>query len=93
MITIGFAKPEGGTGGYARFIAICPLGWKYGQTVAQAPGAPLPKQTFPLQRDAKGVLGQGTSVALKKKPLPVFQAAASLCEVLNLFISLGPREN
>jgi kynurenine formamidase len=56
LITIGFAKPEGGTGGYARYIAICPPGWKYGQTVAQAPGAPLPKQPFPLQRDAKGVL-------------------------------------
>ena len=24
LITIGFAKPEGGTGGYARYIAICP---------------------------------------------------------------------
>ena len=56
LITIGFAKPEGGTGGYARYIAICPPGWKYGQTVAQAPGAPLPKQPFPLRRDANGVL-------------------------------------
>jgi len=56
LITIGFAKPEGGTGGYARYIAICPPGWQYGRTVAQAPGAPLPKQPFPLRRDVKGVL-------------------------------------
>jgi hypothetical protein len=56
LINIGFAKPEGGTGGYARYIAICPPGWKHGQTVAQAPGAPLPKQPFPLRRDANGVL-------------------------------------
>jgi kynurenine formamidase len=56
LITIGYAKPQGGTGGYARYIAICPPGWKYGQTVAQAPGAPLHKQPFPLRRDASGVL-------------------------------------
>lgn len=56
LITIGFAKPQGGTGGYARYIAICPSGWKYGKTVAEAPGAPLPKQPFPLRRDGNGVL-------------------------------------
>jgi kynurenine formamidase len=56
LITIGFAKPEGGTGGYARYVAICPPGWKYGKTVAEAPGAPLAKQPYPLRRDANGVL-------------------------------------
>ena len=56
LITIGFAKPEGGTGGYARYIAICPSNWKYGKTVAEAPGAPLPKQPYPLRRDGNGVL-------------------------------------
>jgi kynurenine formamidase len=56
LIAIGFAKPEGGTGGYARYVAICPPGWKYGQTIAEAPGAPLPKQPNPLRRDANGVL-------------------------------------
>jgi len=56
LITIGFAKPQGGTGGYARYIAICPSGWKHGKTVAEAPGAPLPKQPFPLRRDGNGVL-------------------------------------
>jgi kynurenine formamidase len=56
LISIGFAKPEGGTGGYARYVAICPPDWKYGKTVTEAPGAPLPKQPFPLRRDANGVL-------------------------------------
>ncbi|MCP4691962.1 MAG: cyclase family protein [Desulfobacterales bacterium] len=56
LVTIGFAKPEGGVGGYARYIAICPPDWKYGQTIAGAPGAPLPKQPHPLRRDENGVL-------------------------------------
>lgn len=56
LVAIGFAKPEGGTGGYARYVAICPPDWKYGQSVLEAPGAPLPKQPAPLRRDANGVL-------------------------------------
>jgi hypothetical protein len=45
-----------GSTGYARYIAICPPGWQYGKTVLEAPGAPLPKQPYPLRRDANGVL-------------------------------------
>jgi kynurenine formamidase len=56
LIAIGFAKPLGGSGGYARYIAICPPDWKYGKSVLEAPGAPLPKQPHPLRRDANGVL-------------------------------------
>ncbi len=56
LVAIGFAKPEGGTGGYARYIAICPPDWQYGVSVLEAPGAPLPKQPYPLRRDANGVL-------------------------------------
>jgi kynurenine formamidase len=56
LITIGFAKPEGGSGGYARYIAICPPDWKYGVSVLESPGAPLPKQLYPLRRDQNGVL-------------------------------------
>jgi kynurenine formamidase len=56
LISIGFAKPQGGTGGYARFIAIAPADWPQGVTVAQAPGAPLPRQTAPLRRDDHGVM-------------------------------------
>ena len=56
LISIGFAKPEGGSGGYARYIAICPPDWKYGVSVLESPGAPLPKQPYPLRRDQNGVL-------------------------------------
>jgi kynurenine formamidase len=56
LITIGFAKPLGGSGGFARYIAICPPDWKYGNSVVETPGAPLPKQPHPLRRDANGVL-------------------------------------
>ncbi|MGH6961479.1 MAG: cyclase family protein, partial [Dongiaceae bacterium] len=47
LIAIGFAKPLGGTGGYARFIAIAPADWTEGVSVIEAPGAPLPKQPYP----------------------------------------------
>ena len=56
LVAIGFAKPEGGTGGYARYIAICPPDWPYGVSVLDAPGAPLPVQPHPLRRDERGVL-------------------------------------
>ena len=56
LIAIGFAKPKGGVGGYARYIAICPPDWPHGVSVLDAPGAPLPKQLHPLKRDANGVL-------------------------------------
>ncbi|MBD2580255.1 cyclase family protein [Oscillatoria sp. FACHB-1406] len=56
LVAIGFAKPEGGTGGYARYIAICPPDWSYGVSVLESPGAPLPVQPYPLRRDKRGVL-------------------------------------
>lgn len=56
LIVIGFAKPEGGTGGYARYVAVCPSNWKYGKSVQELPGAPLPKQPHPNKRDKDGVL-------------------------------------
>jgi kynurenine formamidase len=56
LIIIGFAKPEGGTGGYARYIAVCPPDWQYGKSILELPGAPLPKQSQPLKRDKNGVL-------------------------------------
>ncbi|MBS7542888.1 cyclase family protein [Ancylobacter oerskovii] len=55
LVTIGFAKPLGGSGGYARYIAIAPADWKEGVSVLDAPGAPLPTQAAPLKRDADGV--------------------------------------
>ncbi|MCB4771840.1 cyclase family protein [Ancylobacter sp. Lp-2] len=55
LVTIGFAKLLGGSGGYARYIAIAPADWKEGVSVLDAPGAPLPTQTAPLKRGADGV--------------------------------------
>lgn len=56
LIIIGFAKPKGGTGGFARYIAIAPSDWPYGVSVNEVPGAPLPIQPFPLKRDINGVM-------------------------------------
>lgn len=52
LVAIGYPKFKGGTGGYARYVAICPQDWKYG--VAPGAGdAPLPKSNHPLHWDAK----------------------------------------
>ena len=56
LVSLGFAKVRGGTGGYLRLVAICPPDWPYGVSVADAPGAPLPTQPHPLRRGADGVL-------------------------------------
>jgi kynurenine formamidase len=56
LVAIGFAKPKGGTGGYARYIAICPSDWEHGVTMDEVPGAPLPEHDHPLRRDETGVL-------------------------------------
>jgi kynurenine formamidase len=53
LVTMGFPKFQGGVGGYARFIAICPPDWKYGVSVGQVPESPLPKASKPLHWDAK----------------------------------------
>ena len=59
LVAIGFARPEGGTGGLARFVAVTPATWRYGVTIADAPGAPLPRQPAPLARGADNVLRPG----------------------------------
>ena len=51
LVAIGFPKFGGGTGGYARFIAICPPDWGYGVSIDPAQESPLPKQTRPLVWD------------------------------------------
>jgi kynurenine formamidase len=53
LITIGYPKFQGGLGGYARYIAICPPDWQYGITVGEVPEAPLPKSDKLLQWDAE----------------------------------------
>ncbi|WP_309381302.1 cyclase family protein [Cerasicoccus frondis] len=59
LVAIGYAKPLGGTGGFARYIAICPPDWPFGVSVEEAPGAPLPVAGVPLRRNAQGVLTPG----------------------------------
>jgi len=56
LIVIGFAKPLGGTGGYARYVAVAPSDWPHGVSIDEVPGAPLPMQENPLKRDEFGVL-------------------------------------
>ena len=56
LIVIGFAKPLGGTGGYARYVAIAPADWEQGVSIDEMPGAPLPMQANPLKRDELGVM-------------------------------------
>ncbi len=47
LVTIGFAKFQGGTGGYARFVAICPAGWEFG--VEARDDAPMGRMKTPLR--------------------------------------------
>ena len=56
LVTIGFAKFEGGSGGFARYVAIAPASWPFGVTLAQESGAPLPPHRNALRRGADGVL-------------------------------------
>lgn len=51
LIAIGYPKFQGGLGGYARYIAICPPDWQYGVTVGEVPEAPLPKMDKALHWD------------------------------------------
>jgi kynurenine formamidase len=53
LVAIGFPKLQGGTGGYARFIAICPPDWKYGVSVGELPEAPMRMYGEPLHWDSK----------------------------------------
>jgi kynurenine formamidase len=56
LIAIGFAKFKGGTGGFARYIAIAPASWPHGVTIEEQSGAPLPTHEHPLRRGPDGVL-------------------------------------
>jgi kynurenine formamidase len=52
LVAIGFPKIKGGTGGYARYVAICPPEWPHGTTIGPA-DAPLPKQDKALHWDER----------------------------------------
>ncbi|HEY7076637.1 MAG TPA: cyclase family protein [Solirubrobacteraceae bacterium] len=51
LVDIGYPKFKGGTGGYARYIAICPPSWKHGRRISSA-DAPLPRHAKPLHWSA-----------------------------------------
>jgi len=51
LVAIGFPKFQGGLGGYARYIAICPPDWKHGVSVGELPEAPLARLSKPLRWD------------------------------------------
>lgn len=51
LVTIGYPKFKGGTGGYARYVAICPPDAPVGVTIGRS-DAPLPKSDKPLRWDA-----------------------------------------
>jgi kynurenine formamidase len=51
LVIIGYPKFGGGLGGYARYIAVCPPDWTYGETIGPQ-DAPLPKSDRPLHYDA-----------------------------------------
>jgi kynurenine formamidase len=53
LVAIGFPEFKGGTGGYARFIALCPPNWKYGVRVGELPETPMKKFEKPLRWDTK----------------------------------------
>ncbi|MEF2073170.1 cyclase family protein [Consotaella aegiceratis] len=50
LVAIGYPKFQGGLGGYARYVAICPPDWDYGVAVGPE-DAPLPKSDTPLHYD------------------------------------------
>ena len=50
LVAIGFPKLKGGTGGYARYIAICPPDWRFGASIGPN-DAPLPKSARVLHWD------------------------------------------
>jgi len=56
LVSVGFLKALGGTGGYARYVAICPASHPHGETIQASPGAPLPQQPAPLRRGQDGVM-------------------------------------
>jgi kynurenine formamidase len=53
LIAIGYAKFQGGLGGYARYVAVCPAEWGHGTTPGGEPEAPLPKNDKVLQWDSE----------------------------------------
>lgn len=52
LLSTGFPKFQGGTGGFARYVAVCPADWPYGQRPDPETDAPFARQAKALQWDA-----------------------------------------
>jgi kynurenine formamidase len=56
LIAIGYPKFQGGLGGYARYVAICPATWSRGVSIGTIAEAPLQRKEKELKWNvAKGV--------------------------------------
>lgn len=51
LVSIGYTKLQGGAGGFARFVAICPPDWRYGVAIGEVKDSPLPKMNKTLKWD------------------------------------------
>jgi kynurenine formamidase len=56
LVDIVYPKFGGGTGGYARFVAICPPGSPHGVRIGQVPEAPMRKYASPLRWNADNTM-------------------------------------
>merc|ERR1712216_224850 len=56
LVSMGWANVFGGTGSFARFVAICPDAPGVGGVALEEPGTKLLEQEFPLRRDRRGVM-------------------------------------
>lgn len=64
LVAIGLAKFGGGTGGLARFLAICPPHWPHGVSIDELSGAPMPAFDMPLRwEDLRGMRVRGAGSA------------------------------
>jgi len=52
LIAIGYPRFQGGLGGFARYVGICPAAWANGQAPGDQPEAPLPRKDLILKWDS-----------------------------------------
>ncbi len=53
LLTIGFPRFKGGTGGLASYVAVCPRDWPHGESPGDRPEAPMDAMPTPLHWDEK----------------------------------------
>jgi len=49
LVTVGFPRFKGGTGGLASFVAVCPPDWPHGERPGARPDAPMDPMPSPLR--------------------------------------------